>query len=145
MWGLDFGQKLRNLLRNSRPQIVSRDTNRAILDTKMDNFPLRRTRFLTIPIILTTLTNKYIFLFDCQQISRLYYYLKCLIKLENDSDVFRKGRVENHLRNFLRNSRPEITNLLRNSRPDPQNGVSYKKKTCITLYRGILETYSCFR
>ena len=49
-------------------------------------------------------------------------------EFESGYDVFRKVRVEIQLRNYLRNSRPEIRNFLRNSRPEPKNGVSYKKK-----------------
>ena len=54
-------------------------------------------------------------------------------EFESGYDVFRKFRVESQLRNYLRNSRPEITNFLRNSRPEPKNGVSYKKKNVYTL------------
>ena len=69
-----------------------------------------------------------------------------LTSLKDGIFVFRKVRVESHLINYLRNSRPEITNFLRNSRPDPKNGVSYKK-TCILddnmspLLEGVLEKY----
>ena len=96
---------------------------------KLKKFPLRGARFVTIPIILTALTNKYIFLLGCQKIST-YIEINYFSEFVSGYDVFREVRVESHLRNYLRNSRPEITNFLRNSRPDPKNGVSYKKKTC---------------
>ena len=49
-------------------------------------------------------------------------------EFQSGYDISWKVRVESQLRNYLRNSRPEITNFLRNSRPEPKNGVSYKKK-----------------
>ena len=64
-------------------------------------------------------------------------------EFESGYDVFRKVRVESQLRNYLRNSRPEITNFLRNSRPEPKNGVSYKKKNVyINILSLIKSTFS---
>ena len=56
-----------------------------------------------------------------------------LSEFEIGYDVLRKARLENHLRKYLRNSRPEITNTLWNPRPDPKNWVSYKKKSFVSV------------
>ena len=74
-----------------------------------------------------------IFLLGCQNIRR-YIEITILASLKVLNDVFRKFRVESRLRNYLRNSRPELTNFLRNSRPEPKNGVSYKKRVFVSYW-----------
>ena len=92
------------------------------------------------PLLIITQTNK-VCTYVCIPIllNEVQTYICAYdITKKFSTNIFRKNfsqiekiwilKILKHLRNYLRNSRPQISNYLRNSRPQPKNGVSYKKK-----------------
>ena len=127
---MDFGKKLRTILRNSRGQILA-------------PLGISKFNFLWCMKSLTLCYNFQIIYYfglviTMQGRRQLVFFLTQLLWWYKSFHVF---WMRFHLKNYIRNSRPEIKNVLRNSRPLPKMGFLIKK-TCKTIlfsiWRGVL-------